>query len=36
MFIKSQEVADVFAAYLHELMRLYPYMGLLQTAETKT
>ncbi len=28
VLIKSQEVADAYAAYVHELMKLYPHMGL--------
>jgi len=28
MLVKSQEVADAYAAYVHELMKLYPHMGL--------
>jgi phosphatidylserine/phosphatidylglycerophosphate/cardiolipin synthase-like enzyme len=30
VIIKSQDVADVFAAYVRELMQLYPHMGLPQ------
>ena len=28
VMVKSQEVADAYAAYVHELMKLYPHMGL--------